>query len=365
MKKVMVNAYTSFNLGDDLFIKILCERYPNTRFFLFAPKEYRKTFGDIRNLSIIADNSLIIRGLNFIFRRIKKHILFRRLIVRKIAKKCDAAVYIGGSLFMQSNNWNEALNNVNNMRIGDKPFYLLGANFGPYSNFEYYKMHKELFIGYTDICFREKYSYNLFSDLENVRHADDIIFQTQSLEIKPPQKNIVISVIKPSKKGLTNYEEIYYQKISELLIFFIIKGYIITLISFCESEGDSEAIDAICNLVPKEYLDKVNVHLYKNNIDKTLYVIASSSFVIATRFHSMILGWRYNKPVFPIAYSTKMINVMEDLGFNGTYTNFNDLHKLQPELVFRSLDSNLIDVSKQSHNAEKHFEKLDEFLVKS
>lgn len=34
---MMVSAYTEFNLGDDLFIKVLCERYPDTRFMIIAP----------------------------------------------------------------------------------------------------------------------------------------------------------------------------------------------------------------------------------------------------------------------------------------------------------------------------------------
>ena len=28
----------------------------------------------------------------------------------------------------------------------------------------------------TDICFRDKYSYNLFKDIENVRYAPDYAF---------------------------------------------------------------------------------------------------------------------------------------------------------------------------------------------
>src|SRR5690625_151431 len=96
MKKVMVYAYTAFNLGDDLFIKILCERYPQTMFYLVAPKSYRELFADIDNLKIIPRESFIRRSLNLIMKK-----LFRkyRFTERLIAKKCDASVYIGGSLF--------------------------------------------------------------------------------------------------------------------------------------------------------------------------------------------------------------------------------------------------------------------------
>ena len=34
MKKILVNAYTSLNFGDDLFLKILFDRYPNVKWIL-------------------------------------------------------------------------------------------------------------------------------------------------------------------------------------------------------------------------------------------------------------------------------------------------------------------------------------------
>ncbi|MDY0404730.1 hypothetical protein P5G51_004325 [Virgibacillus sp. 179-BFC.A HS] len=44
MKKVLIHAYTHFNFGDDLFIQILCERYPQTSFYLYARKHTNAHF---------------------------------------------------------------------------------------------------------------------------------------------------------------------------------------------------------------------------------------------------------------------------------------------------------------------------------
>lgn len=63
MKKMMVSAYTEFNLGDDLFIKVLCERYPDTRFMIIAPRLYKLVFKDIKNLKVYASNSILFREL--------------------------------------------------------------------------------------------------------------------------------------------------------------------------------------------------------------------------------------------------------------------------------------------------------------
>jgi colanic acid/amylovoran biosynthesis protein len=362
MKKIMVYAYTQYNLGDDLFIKLLFDRYPNSKFVLYAPGKYKEIFKRNNNVSFYSYDSLIIRGINFLFRKFNSHDFFRKFL----ANNCDASVQIGGSLFMQSENWEQSLKDTKYMRKKNRPFFLLGANFGPFKDIEYFNTYQEVFRKYTDICFRENYSYNLFKDLPNVRMADDIIFQldTKNIQVKE-EENIVISVIKPSlRKDLLKYDDVYFSKVSNIAIEFIENGYCVTLMSFCELEGDQEAIDEIVNLIPNKLLDKVNKFYYTGNIDESLNVIAESKLVIATRFHSMILGWLFKKPVFPIVYSKKMENVMKDVGFNGMYTDFHDIHNLLPSDVLSCMNGNIIDVSVQIKNSRGHFRKLDDYLLK-
>lgn len=61
MKKLRVFAYTKQNLGDDLFVKILCKRYPNTKFVLYAPNIYKKVFKDIKNLEVCSSENKLNR----------------------------------------------------------------------------------------------------------------------------------------------------------------------------------------------------------------------------------------------------------------------------------------------------------------
>ncbi|WP_142339109.1 polysaccharide pyruvyl transferase family protein [Priestia megaterium] len=359
MKRVMIYAYTQFNLGDDLFIKVLCERYPNTNFVLYAPSRYKITFKEINNITFYPSDSIINRGVNYLFRKLGLNEVIRRILVRR----CNAVVQIGGSLFIQGENWKGILEHTEAMKPKDKPFYLLGTNFGPYSNSDFYESYKEIFRNYTDICFRDQYSYNLFKDLNNTRLADDVIFQLKTQQIRKQENNIIISVIKPSiREHLSQYDEIYYNKIKDIAIYFIEKGYYVTLMSFCELEGDKEAVENIVDLIPSEFSVRVKKHYYTTNIEDTLNLIAQSSFIVATRFHSMILGWVFNKPVFPIIYSEKMTNVMKDVGFKGLFTDFKNINSVKPEQVFECIQMNLLDVSKQVKRAEGHFEKLDKYL---
>lgn len=353
----MVYAYTNFNLGDDLFIKVLCERYPNTNFILNAPRNYKQNLSKLENVIIYSNDTFISRGINFLTKIFKKEYSRRKAI----AKKSDAIVHIGGSIFIEKKGWQKRIEN--RKAIQNKPFFLLGANFGPFSDNEYYKEYRSLFNEYTDVCFREQYSYDLFKDLSNVRMAADVIFQLKKKGNVEEDNNIVISVIKPSiREDLLNYDNIYYNKIKEITMYFINEGYNVTLMSFCEKEGDKEAVETIKKMIPDDYLHKVIGHYYKFNMEETLNIIERSKFVVGTRFHAMILGWVYDKPVFPIAYSKKMINVMEDINFTGSYTDLKNIHKLDADQVFNSMKTNRVDITEQIVSAEKQFEKLDEYL---
>lgn len=359
MKKILIYAYTEFNLGDDLFIKVLCERYPDTEFRICAPRLYKLCFKEIKNLKVYSSDSILLRGIGYICRKLKIHNVAQKYLVNQ----SDGVVHIGGSIFMQAENWVEHFKHAESIRNKDKPYYLLGSNFGPYTDTEYYDEHKRMFKDYTDICFREQYSYDLFDDLDNVRLAPDIIFQ-----LDPPAAHsksedyIVLSVIQPSAKGLNGFDNLYYEKMKELAIYFIEKGYAVHFMSFCEHEGDQLAIEKIQSLIDPAYMSAIQVHLYKTNMEEVLSILAHSSFIVASRFHAMILGWVFQKPVFPVAYSNKMINVMEDVGFEGLYADFTTLELMQPEQVYESMTTYRLDVTPQTKHAEKHFEHLDSYL---
>lgn len=356
----MIHAYTQFNLGDDLFIKILCDRYPKTTFVLFAPKQYKNCFKNISNLQIIPNDSLIMRGLHYIQKKLGMNFSTLRLMISKY----DAIVLIGGSLFIQNDQWRKNLNQIKSFTTQRKPVFLLGANFGSFYSQTFYLEYKKHFQRYTDICFRDQYTYSLFKDLPQVRIASDIVFQLPRLKHTTNEKEIVISVIKPSiREHLANKDTIYYQKIKEIVIQFIERGYTVTLMSFCKFERDHEAVKAIANSLPTNYIQKLKKYYYEGDIQAALEIIAKSSFVIATRFHAMILGWVYGKPVFPIVYSEKMKHVMNDINYTGAYTDFDMIEKLEATEVFSSINQNFVDVTPQRENSKGHFNKLDEYLL--
>src|SRR5699024_7072377 len=113
---------------------------------------------------------------------------------------------------------------------------------------KFYNEYRFIFNKVTDICFRDKYSYNLFSELNNTRLASDVVFtlNTNDIEAENHENNFVISVINlENRENLAEYKESYEKKITEITSELIKQGNQVILMSFCENEGDLEAINRI------------------------------------------------------------------------------------------------------------------------
>lgn len=350
MKKVHLHAVTVVNLGDDIFLDMILNRYPNVKFYLFTnQKEYKKIL-NYKNCKLYT-NKIIYILKKIIFNSNFFHI-----------KKNFIHVSIGGSIFGEIKNklyWR--LNKFENDYKGYQKYYILGCNFGPWYTEKYLKLHHDkVFKNANDVCFREKQSYELFKDLKSVRYKPDIVFSLNTLNInKKIEKKVVFSIIKPSfRENLKNYDAIYKRKIIEMIYCFYKKGYSITLMSFCKLEKDEEFINEII----KSININVEKYFYIGNISESLQVLASSEYIVATRFHAMILGILFEKKVLPIVYSDKTLHVLNDLNFNSPYIKIKELQNFDISKNFSSICKYSGDLQKLILNAELQFAKLDKEL---
>ena len=356
MKKIFLYAYDHVNLGDDLFIETIVNRYPDTEFYFWTDNENKKVFQEQMNLKIIDQDSGKIKLLN----KIRPSLVARYKV--GIQKKCDAQVYIGGSIFMEYPTWK---NIVSWWDYQSKllPFFVLGANFGPYHTEEYRSEMDKVYAKLSDICFRDTYSKKLFKDNENVRQAPDILFSYQMPKIPKKKKQIFVSIIScehRNLKGLT--EEEYIIKMSHLINEFCREKYQIILASFCEEEGDLLAAKKIKNHIK----DASNIEILSydgQNRKNFLERMSESSYIIATRFHAMILGMVAKIPVYPVIYSDKTKNVLEDIHFKGNYADLRDSRTLTYESAKDNLIANyVVDVDKLKKDSSQHFMKLDKIF---
>lgn len=344
-KKVMIYAYTAHNLGDDLFIHLLCTRYPDVHFYLYAPKKYKQTFHELTNLQVLPNHTTI------------------KKIRQRLRSLPKTAVYIGGSLFIEQNGWEKQWKQLKRARKRHRDFFILGANFGPYESEAFYHSYEALFKTCHDVCFRDLASYQLFEHIKQVRTANDLVFThpVESVNITTP--TIVISVIYPSiRTSLAGYDEAYFTTIAQLTEASVNAGYEVVLMAFCKREKDDHAIKAITEKIAPQHHSAISTFYYDTNIDAALDVIAKAEIIVATRFHAMILGILYHKKVFAVMYSKKMLTVMEDNEFAIAYRDIQDVQNVSAETILHEASHVHTSLEKLHDEAEKQFHVLDQYI---
>jgi colanic acid/amylovoran biosynthesis protein len=359
-KKILVSAYYATNLGDDLFLKIVFDRYPDIEWFLLTSNEiYLKTFKDYKNVHIIKTLNIKLgkRNIN-LFNKLNENLLKFR--------KYDAFLNIGGSIFIESKDWEKGLITrgylPGQFKKNNKKTFIIGANFGPFGNDLFAERHKEFFSKFDDICFRDSYSYYLFKDLDNVRYAPDVVFNLELENSKSPEKCIGFSIIDlKNRKGLTQHYLKYNEKVIQLVDNYVDLGYKIKFFSFCENEGDLNIINYIRSNVNPHYINQIKVINYEGDIDQFLDEYKTCESIVGTRFHSIILALLLNQGVFPIIYSDKTYNVLKDLSIEN-YCYIKDIEKLEISEVVSISKVNKLKNKTILSKAVKQFEQLDAFI---
>lgn len=364
MKKILVNGYFGVNFGDDLFFKILFERYPEVKFEFYNNSYFQQLYG--KYVEIYSNNKNVqVRKYNKL-RKIFQKIGNTKLIDRIQYKDYDASVFIGGSIFMETPLWRysymEKENIINYFYDSQKPVYIIGSNFGPVNTDEFKIKYNYLFNKCEDICFRDKYSFNIF-DGNNIRVAPDVVFQLKATGIDKVKNSIGISVINTNNKSdLRIYEKAYNKKIKELVETFIELGKTVTFFSFCESEGDMEAINKIIALVDIKYLNSIRIQNYTGNIENFLIEFESMESIVGTRFHACILSQVFNQGLYPLIYSDKTYNVLKDISLDKHYKYIKDIEDLNIKTVIDTIENNKIENKEIFKEAEKQFKGLDKYV---
>ena len=362
MKKIYLKCVYKKNLGDDLLVKIICDRYPKEKFYLMnylgggiSPK--------ISNLN---EKKITITTFR-IFRKIAHITKSFHIIENHIIKKCDFVVSIAGSIFMETKAL-ETDGRIDWFKNVKKDLYLIGSNIGPIFSKSYVeRVKRDVFSRAKDICLRDKKSYELVKDIKSVRYAPDIVFSFDVDKYKNiiEKKKVIISVINIDdkiKQMVNPNKSKYYHLINDFINKFIDEGYEVELFSFCSAEKDDVAISEL--LTQNDNHSKVKTVYYDGNIDSAIKELASAKVIIGTRFHANVIGMLLNKTVIPIIYNDKTRELLKDLSFKGKYVDLDSIDEFNiNDLKEKNLDYK-INIEKQKKEAEKHFEKLDKILEK-
>lgn len=368
---VFVKLFAKLNLGDDLFLKILLNRYPNTNFVLNAKNEYRDIVSNCYNLTIYQDSETNKSKsfVNKFYKVIERNLLpsrYRNNIIRQLKKQydqkfasTDVFVSIGGSIFMQHKKL-PAYTDIEFYNLVNQSFddiFYIGCNFGPYIDEDYKQSYKKVFRKATDVCFREAASWKMFNDLKNVRFRPDVVFGLDFSGTEKIEKTVGFSIIS-SRNNID--EGKYIKKYSELIQFYQKENYKVYLFSFCKIQGDESTINAITDLLEdKKNLNKV---FYNGDIDNFLSIYSSVKKMYCGRFHAMILSMLFDQEIYPITYSKKMSNVLEDIDYKGEFIKIEKFHLVDPEELDNQIAENTYNIQEQVARSKEQFEKLDLLL---
>lgn len=367
-KKVFLHAYMAGNLGDDLMVRILCERYQNVQFLLYADSSYKERFADLKNLKIYAPTDKLSNFVNRFALKVKE---INNAMWKLLIKVSDCTVHIGGSVFVQHlEDFKPAYDVDYDLRMRSKKMYVIGANFGPFTNEAYYDAYRELFKKYDGICFRDSYSKALFREYSNIKCAPDVVFNYAFPKGIAQKKQVLFSVISLDERGgkysICQYADEYYQMLAGMAEYYINNGYIIKMVSFCRFQKDEEAIENIISRIPEEHRRLVSKVFYDKNEKEIINTFAESELVVGTRFHSIILGWLAGKKVLPIVYDSKIIHILED-NHCSFYITMEEIEQLNREGIDKTAERLMEDIVFQPEmlikDAVRQFHDLDKELM--
>lgn len=371
MKTILVEFYGTHNIGDDLFIKILSERYPNVKLLLVCKNKYSKPFANMKNINIIEPPKLNV--VEVLFNKLIKSVFFENRIKNKWLRfykeqcnKIDGYLNIGGSIFIENETWsiNHKIYKEKIEIFNEKKKFIIGANFGPYKTNDFLNYYSDIFKDFDNVNFRDLNSIQLFDKLDNISFAPDVVFQlckgsfTKNNNIK---NSIGFSVIDlKSRSGLKKYKNSYDDFILSMISNAIQENKKIYLFSFCKHEGDENVINEYIKKLGSKGSD-INVVYYDGDIERFLKIYSSMELIVGTRFHSIVLALVYKQNLIPIAYSNKTENMLKSIGYIGPLCKMDDFDNINKnELIINSekisYDMDILE------NASFQFKNMDYFI---
>lgn len=313
-KKILVDIYLAFNLGDDMFLDHLAKQFNNYDFVPFHPGSNYDSFFKTRTN---------IKKFHYtILDKIKAKLGSNKLKDYKwMGDTFDGLLFLGGGIFREENYWREVydyrLEILMSFKQKNKPVWYAGCNFGPYTSELFKESYKTLFSQLNQITFRDQTSYQLFSSLHNVKYAPDLLWSYQLPQVEKNEKHLGISVIDPLRKSSTAENREKYIKTHQVVIEKYKKeGYRVSLFAFCGAEGDIA--------IAKEILtgnQNAELVIYEGEIESYLKKIGSCSHFIAARFHASIIAMKFNQYLIPIIYEDKTQFLLDDLDESGITLN--------------------------------------------
>ena len=331
--KIMVSAYLDNNIGDDLMIFLLADKYKEHMFLVYTDKSVIvNTFSKLENIIVKSTKE-----------------------IKKDIRDIDVYLSIGGSIFNDLNNWKGQILRVKRILTLKKlkkkniKIVTMGCNLGPYNNKIGLLLTKlELKLNNL-ISVRDISSFNIIKNFKSIKNfylADDIVYNLNYENYGGLKSQCLgISAYRSLIKSDYNMEN--YKFLAAIADNYIEKtGNIVKLFAF-DSENENDLVDI---------KSKVQIIPYLGDHDGFIRELNRCNRFIAIRFHSAILCDIFKIPFLPVVYSNKLKSLLDDNDYEGVQININDLN---------SRKHSVLKITDAIINAENLFEHTNETNYKS
>lgn len=309
--RIFVSFYDRANLGDDLLLRALIDRYPGVAFDYLELGADKGAFAHAPH----AHGWSVVRYADGALRRLRMPLRFAARARSWLIRRARHAVRIGGSLYMERGAWRlDADLDADLLRSREGAFFING-NFGPWQTAEFLERYAGIFSRAVDVTVRDRASLAQLADIPTVRLAPDLIFATPRPAVTADRDGVVVSLIDLSQReALARHRGPYEEALADVIEALAAAGEKVTLMGFCAYEGDEAAAGRVLGLLQPWVRSLVATHFYRGDVDGALATIAGARAVLATRFHAMVLGLTFGCRVCTITYSDKTAQALDDLG---------------------------------------------------
>lgn len=373
MNKVLLYACIEKNIGDDLFVYTICNRYPNCIFYISSEAKYG-SLKNIKNLRFSHIFNIWQKASNLGNRK-----GFKLYISKILASFCSVylkhfniSVYVVGNAFKCYNYKGKWQSEWFKKRVLlTKNFFLLSSNFGPYNDNQWVLDFKEHFRHASHICFRDYKSYELFKDLINVSWAPDVVLSlgeiTHDVKDKNERKQILISIIncgyETRPENIKRYQNVYESKIVEICNYYLNNFYSVKILT-SNNEQDYPAAERIKNECYNQIHKQPDIIEYNGNLNIVFEEYKKSDYIIGTRLHSIILAWLYKLPVVPIIYDIKVKYLLESYKFEGFKVDLESIYSLSVKEIDNALkEYDFKNLENLYLKSNKQFDLLDKLIL--
>lgn len=307
--KILLLAYYDRNFGDDCMVRLFLRSFPEHEVYLCCRDEtLLLPYADLPNLRVF-------RG---------------GLKAASKDKRFDGVVYIGGSIFIIHSFRHAFIRMLTQdiplwrVRRRDGLLVYLGCNMGPF-RWKHGKRFVRLELKRASLTtVRDRFSLAV-AEGRRCRYHADLLF---SLNLNRVERL-------GTALGITCYNSIQYTAVCEKNAAFLARmadryiettGNEVILFAFdTGKENDLFAAHLVLSLMKNPKKARIAAHL--DNGETILSAMEQCRALVCVRLHAAVAALQMGLPLLPVAYSDKLINLLEDLSFPGNRYDWGTLYE--------------------------------------